>query len=357
MPVSAAHIAVVGKSTLEWYLKNPPEDQIKVGRPWIRKLRSMKKMFGGGKEHVVVQLRKTYDENGQWYFGEQEFLFNRRDTLDQAFYRWTGFRDGYTLSEDDFIRNGLSISQDSRVSMTGAEKVQLTNIFEEQNTALLLGFEKQLDAGFNRSGAYSVEAIKGRDLLIGLNANQGTVGALNRATNEWWRPNIRPNIAAGNMVAEMEKLFMDCQVHGGMPDYIDMGRQAVETYREQTKTEIVREVQVPMRGGQPGMDAGVGASNDGGVMTGLSFKGIPIYWNPVFEELDIVENPAAASRWTKRTYMINCMDITEMPVRNYDEAAYTPPTVYNREAHFFARRWKGAMIAKRLNGHGLIILA
>ena len=354
MPASAAHITVVGKAALEHYLKNPPADQIATGRPWIRKLRSRKKKFGGGKQHVVVQIRKDYDESGEWYYGEAQQSFNRRDTLEQAFYRWTGFRDGYTMSTDEFIEGGLTISDDSRVAMTADEKVILTNLFEERNESLMLGFEKQLDQGFHRSGSFATDAIRGLDHLIGTTATTGTVGNLNRATYSWWRPNITTGVTQANMAAEMRKAYRRCQRNGGQPDYISMGTDALEMYIGTAEAAVQRRVNAPMAGGQPQLDLGTGASIDGGVQTGYAFKGIPIVWDPVNEDLDALESLGAATKWEKRIYMVNCNHIQEMPVKKFDEVAYTPPTVYNREAHFFGRRWKGALIMKRANAHALL---
>ena len=359
MPASAAHIAVVGKASLENYLRNPPVDQIKTGRPWIRKLRMRKKTFAGGKEHVVVQIRKDYDENGQWYYGEQAMTFNKRDTLEQAFYKWTGFRDGYTMTTDEFIENGLSISQDSRVSMTGAEKVQLTNLFTERNEALVEGFEKQLDQGFHRAGSAGGDAIRGLDHLIGAtvaSASAGKVGNLDRATYSWWRPTIKTGLTKANLENEMELGFQSCQRNGGMPDYIMMGTDALNVYRQTAVENVERRVDVGTGGAQPKMGLGVGENVDGGVMTGLFFKGlVPIVWDPVALDIDALES--ATNKWEKRIYMLNCRTIQEMPVRGFDEVSYVPPTVYNREAHFFGRRWKGALIMNRANANWMGVVS
>ena len=351
MPASAAHIAVAGKASLENYLRNKAVDQIQVGRPWIRKLRSRKKLFDGGKQHIVIQLRKSYGQNGQWYYGEQEMTFNKRDTLAQAFYQWRGFRDGYTMSTDEFIENGIQISDDSRVKMSRNEKIQLTDIFTERNEALMEGFELGLDQGLQRNGQQETEAIKGLDHLIGDTANTGTVGALNRATYSWWRPTIKTGLTKANIEDEMEKGFRACQRNGGMPDWIEMGSDALDIYRSTIVESVERRMDVGTGGAQPKAGLGIGENVDGGVMTGLYFKGvIPIIWNPTFLDLDALEG-SITNKWEKRIYMLNCNHIREHVVRGFDEVAYVPPTVYNREAHFFGRRWKGALAMQRANCH------
>jgi len=360
MPISSQHIAVVGKSSLEYYLRNPPVDQIQVGRPWIKKLRAMKERFGGGKENVVVQLRKDYDESGEWYFGAQEFIYHSIDSLAQAFFAWRSFRDGFTMTEDEFIRNGLTISEDGNVEMTGDELVRLTDIFREKNTALLLGFEKQLDQAFNRAGTSGGEEVKGRDHLVPTDSRTGTVGSINAANESWWRSRFVPAstgapkaTSQSTMVADMEKLYRSCQETGGMPDYIDAGSEWVDAFRAAAKSsgELNRYITIPMSGGQPQLDPGTGVSVDGGVQTGLHFKGVPILWNPVFKQLDALDSPTI--KWEKRGYFINCNDLKLMPIKKYDEVAYNPPGLYNTEARYFQRRWKGALIMRRRNGCGV----
>jgi len=367
MPISSQHITIVGKASLEHYLRNPPVDQVKVGRPFIKKLRSMKQVFGGGKENIVVQLRNDYDEGGEWYFGAQEFTYHSIDSLEQAFFPWRSFRDGYTMTEDDFIRNGLQISPDGNVKMTGEEMIRLTDIFKEKNTALLLGFEKQLDQHLNRDGSQSTEAIKGRDHLVTTTPTaDSSVGAINQMSNanSWWR-NRAPLNAAGSVVAlasstmiqQLETLFRNCQETGGMPDYIDAGSGWVDAFRAAAIAtgQLQRFITVPMGGGQPQLDPGTGVSVDGGVMTGLHFKGVPITWNPVFKQLDAILNPTVD--WEKRAYFINCSDMRLMPVKGYDEVAYNPPGLYNTEARYFMRRFKGALIMNRRNGSGVCYIA
>ena len=356
MPASAAHLAVIQKASLDHYLRNPPVDQIKTGRPWIRKLRSRKKTFAGGKEKIVVQIRKDYDENGQWYYGEQNFVFNKRDTLAQAEYVWAGFRDGYVMSTDDFIHNGITISPDSKSVMTGDERIQLTNIFNERNEALIEGFEKQLDQGFHQAGTEGGVRIRGLDYLIGQSATSGTVGGINRANFSWWRPTIKTGITAATIENDMEEGFWQCQRNGGNPDFIMMGPKAYDTYRSAFVANVERRMDVGVSGAQPRGGLGIGENVDGGVQTGMFFKGmIPIIRDPVTTDLDAIET--TSNDWERRIYMVNCRYIQEMPVKSFDEVSYVPPPVYNREAHFFARRWKGAIIMQRANAHWLGVVS
>ncbi|MCY4430288.1 MAG: phage major capsid protein [Rhodospirillales bacterium] len=352
MPASPAHIAVVGKYSLEYYQKNPPVDQIQTSRPWIDRLRQNKMAFPGGKENIVVQILTDYDENGEWYYGDQEMAYNRRDGIQQAFFKWRSFRDGYTLTDDDFIENGIQISMDNNVTMSGAERIQLTNLFETRNTQLTLGFTKQLDQGFLRNGVAGSDHIKGLDYLVSTTPNVGTPAGINRAKagNAYWRNNVGElNLATGTILEAMEAGFEACQRNGGMPNFIQMGTKAIAVYRAALKEDIGREISQAANFRQPQADGGIGQSVDGGTMTGYHFKGIPIVRNFVFSDVQALEG--AGTDWDKRIQMLNMAHIKEHFVRGYDEVDFIPPTVYNREAHYFGRRWKGALCMTRANSH------
>ena len=142
-----------------------------------------------------------------------------------------------------------------------------------------------------------------------------------------------------------------------MPDFIEMGSDALDVYRSAVVENIGRRMDVGTGGAQPKGGLGVGENVDGGVMTGLFWKGvIPIVWNPTFLDLDTLEG-SATNKWEKRVYMVNCAHIREHVVRGFDEVAYTPRGVHNREAHFFARRWKGALAMQRANAHFLGVVS
>ena len=353
MPISNQALAEAHKFSLDWFLKNEPVDQIGTSRPWLKKLRMNKANFGGGKEHVVVQLQDSYIETGQWYHSEQPQTFTKGKPVRQGWFAWRAFRDGFYISDDDLIRNGLTRTQDNSVKMNKGEAFRLTNLFKFKQSQLMKGWDKQLDAAFHKSGSTNAEAVKALDHLISQNPTADTVGSIAAADNTWWR-NWFNNTAltSATIMDAMETGFRNAQFHGSMVDYISMGEDALDVYRDALTSAggIQRWVGLPMAGGQPQMDGGVGASVDGGVNTGLHFKGVPIVWDPVTRELDAAGAPTNA--WKKRIYMINCEHIREMPIDSNDEISYTMPSVYSTpELSFHGRKWKGAIITDQRNAH------
>src|ERR1700761_8642343 len=131
MPFNPEQLSYAGKAAIDYYLKNDPIDNYNIARPWIKKLQEGKKEYGGGLQYVVEQLRYQNDSNFQPYFGDSQVSYNRKRTLQQAKYTWGAFHDGFGLNEDELTQNGIVMTDDKSSVPTEAEKVQLTNLLQE----------------------------------------------------------------------------------------------------------------------------------------------------------------------------------------------------------------------------------
>lgn len=353
MSFTTLELQRAGKVALNHYLRNEPIDQVAVERPWLAKLMSRKRAFPGGKQYVVEQLRYRYQSNFQWYYGDQQVSYNKRATIEQAQFTWTSCHDGYSLNEDDFFQNGITIADSAPRMNTEFEREQLTNLYEENNAALRMGFEEQLSRALHVDGTQDDEAIEGLDVLVSTTPASGTVGGI-AASNAWWQNYASTGIAQASLVAEMEIAWRKCIRNGGLPDFIMMGSDALDTFREATKSESARYVDVGLNAGQASMDPSIGPVE--GVRTGLAFQRVPIIWNPEFEDLDSAY-PSASPDWEKRIYFINCRYIKLRPAKGHDMVTRTPPRVYDRYAYYFGLTWKGALTCGRRNAHAVLSVA
>jgi len=98
--LTAESVTQLGFVALQNYLKNKPIDQVAVQRPLLKALMAKKKPWGGGKENIVEQIRKSYDNNFEWFGGvvgeankSSPVTFNSRDTVRQAYYPWNSAHD------------------------------------------------------------------------------------------------------------------------------------------------------------------------------------------------------------------------------------------------------------------------
>ena len=166
MPFTQEQLAYAGNAAINYFLRNDPIDQVNVARPWIKKLMEEKKPYVGGLQYVVEQLRYSNDSNFQSYFGDTQVTYNRKRTLQQAKYTWGSFHDGFGLNEDELAQNGIVMTDDKSSVPSEAEKIQLTNLLQENSETLKLGFQENFDYMLHLDGTQSATNIPGLDLLV-----------------------------------------------------------------------------------------------------------------------------------------------------------------------------------------------
>lgn len=350
MPFSAQEIVDAGKIGLDFYLAAKPVDQIAMERPLLKALQAKKKKAPGAKQYIVEQLRKNYGSNFQWYNGSSVVTYNRRVTNEQANFAWRSCHDGLALDEDRLAQNGITITDTSGPSnASDAEKIQLTNLFEEQSEVLRLGFQEQFSYQLHLDGTQSTDAIAGMDSMVSLAPTSGTVGGIDRAVaaNAYWRNNVATGLTTtagtGTILNQMEVMYRQCMRNGGRPDLLIAGSNFIDGYRNFVLNTYGR------------MD--FGPSNrkkiEGGTEV-MTFQGIDLQWSPEFQELD--SRYAPATLWEKRCYMLNSGTITLRPLQGHDMITRKPPRAYDRYEYYWGITWKGALTMNRANANAVLAL-
>lgn len=348
MAFNAEQLAYAGKAAIDFFLKNSPVDQINVERPLIKKLVAGKKEYAGGLQYVVEQLRKANDSNFQAYFGDSQVTYNRKRTLEQAKYSYGAFHDGFGLNEDELTQNGILMTDDRDAVPSGAEKVQLTNLLKENAETLRIGMQENLDLMLHRDGTQDPLQIAGLDALVSLTPAVGVVGTLDAATQTYWRNHVETAIAsgAGVLVDAMEKAWRrTIRVGGSAPDFILCGSAFLDAYRRDSTSTVNRQIMVKGKGGTD-IDAGI---------NGVFFKGVPVTWDPVFEDLDLADAPAIP--WEKRCYFINSRHLTLRPIKGHWMVSRRPPRVYDRYVNYWGLTAKAALTTNKRNANAVLSIA
>ena len=394
--LNANDIAQLGFVALENFLKNKPIDQVASERPLLKALMAKKKPWGGGNQNIVEQIRTDYDSNFEW-FGDttggtvnrsSAVTYNTRDTVKQASYPWNSAHDGFQFSEDFLLGNGILIndSQSPRNS-SAAGLVQLTNVFNEAMEVLRLGFEKILDQSLHLSGAVAIttgtgtgslanKAINGLDFLVNFDPRTGNVGGINRATagNEYWRNNwdtgsglnthgttSPTGYAHADLLTAMHDMWRKCQRNGGTPNFILAGTDFIKGYElaATASTALSRYAVQPGTSSAPwNLDPSL-EIKEGGTFTGLYFQGVPIMWDPVFEDIDAITGSTPSNGtsvlWSKRCYMLNLNHLSLRPIQDNDMIARKPPREHTSYNYYWGMTWRGSLTANRCNCHGVIM--
>lgn len=349
MPISAPDLAALGMSSLDDYMRNTPVDQIGTAHPLLRKLTEKKKTLLGGKQNLVIQIRKAYGSNFNWTYGEATVSFNTRDTVAQAAFPWRRCVDSFRIAHDTLFSNGIKVVEGERgsVKMNQYEAVQLTNLLNEQRESFKLGFMDKLDLELHRDGTSSADAITGLDGLISTTPATGIVGGLDRATATYWRNNASLAIAtgtAGALKTAMELQWRNCIRAGqSAPDFILAGSAFIDAY-----SASITVTQNANAGAVKTIDLGTGKDVD----TGLFFKGVPIVWDPTFSALDALDSPTVP--WEKRCYFLNTR---HMELRDDGMDIVTPTRPHNVLALFHMISMRTVLAIKKSNAHAVLAIA
>lgn len=364
MPFSAQDILDAGKVGLDFFMAANPVDQVFLERPLLKALQGKKKTAPGAKQFIVEQLRKSYQSNFQWFNGSSIVTYNRRQTIEQANYAWRSCHDGFALDEDRLAQNGIIVYDDANditagssastsdygKSATMAEKIQLTNLIEEQAESLKLGFQEQFSYQLHVDGTQSTDAVAGLDALVSLTPTSGTVGGIDRslAANAYWRNNVSTGLttttSTGTILNQMEVMFRQCMRNGGRPDLIIAGSTFIDGYRNFVLLTFGR------------MDFGPSNTKrvEGGT-SALTFQGVDVQWSPEFQQLDTLFGPATV--WEKRCYFLNSDYIRLRPLQGHDMISRKPPRAYDRYEYYWGITWRGAMTLTRSNACAVLSLA
>lgn len=351
MPFTAQEVSDAGKIGLDYFLKNDPIDQIDVERPFYKALNARKVTAPGAKQYIVEQLRVRYQSNFQWFNGSQVVTYNRRQPIEQAQYPWRSAHDGFALDEDRMIQNGISVDDNGPGgNASKAEMIQLTNLLKEQNESLKAGFQEKFSQALNLDGTQSSDAITGRDALVSLTPTVGTVGGIDRsvAANAFWRNYAQTGLTVtattGNVVDYMEIAWRAAVRNGGRPDYIDAGADFIDGLRSFALKSAGTMVNFS---GSSERSIEVGTSE-------IKFHGVPIVWNPEFDDLDDLYAPAIP--WSKRMYIHNLRHMKLRPIEGQDMLTRKPPRAYDKYEWYWGLTWRGALTMNRANAHAVLSL-
>lgn len=347
MPISSEDLAKLSRTSLDDYLKNTPVDQVTQDQPFINRLLQGKKPFGGAKQYIKENIRKSHDSNFKWMYGEEKITFKKRDTVLQTEFPWRHAIDSIYRSDDELYSNGIRVvrGDGGKVKLQSNEKVQLINQIDEDNSNLRTGFFENLNLHCLRDGTSSADAIVGLDGLVTLTPEQGKLGNIDRATAKYWRNTAMTGLTKDTMVDAMEQAWRQCMRYAGgqSPDFILAGSDFIDAYRKcLVLTQNVDAGKVKR------LDASTGEGN----RTGLYWKGKEIIWDPTFDVLDDLDTPE--TKWAKRCYFLNMRNI-QWHEDGYD--IFSPDSPHDTLCLYTVVSMRCALTMNRANAHAVLALA
>jgi hypothetical protein len=163
----------------------------------------------------------------------------------------------------------------------------------------------------------------------------------------YWRnyaiTGVTTTTTTGNILDYMEIAWRACVRNGGKPDFIEAGDDFIDGFRNFMMKTF----------GRIDFDGASERVIEGGTKV-LTFHGVPILWNPEFDDLDTLYAPATT--WSKRCYMINGRHLKLRPIEGQDMITRKPPRAYDKYEYYWGLTWRGAVTMNRSNAHAVLVL-
>ena len=200
------------------------------------------------------------------------------------------------------------------------------------------GFQQLL-----RDGSQSAKACPGLSHIISTTPTTGTVGGIDAATYTYWRNNANTGIVAADVVDEMQTTWDACRRYGGrLPKFIPCGQAFLDNYRTQANAVVNRQI-MNTKGGVT-IDPSTGA---------LFFHGVPLQWDPTFEELDTL---LGTSTWTKTALFLNDA-VKFRPLKGQWMRDRKPQNLPDRYVTYFGRTCKYSLTSDQRNALAVLSIA
>lgn len=348
MPFNSAQLAQAAHYALLTHSRKDPIDQVNTEKPLLNLLmQSMREdsIFTGGK--YVESIYISNNSNYQNYFGPDQVTYNERDPIREASWGWGNWHDGFWIDEDKAAGMGIVLTDDRNAVVSGAEKYILANYLDQSYRALKNGVNEGLDLEMHRDGSQDTKAVPGLDHIISTTPNTGTVGGINAANESYWRNNAAMGVTAADVVEELDQLWRATMLYGGAPPtHIVVGADFLDNYMAVAADKIQRHLAIQQRGGV-NLDPSI---------TGANYKGVPLVWDPTFEQLDTLLG-AITYPWTKRAYGINSKRLKFRPWKGRWMLDRKPERLPDRYVHYFGKTGSWALTTDKRSSHFVMSIA
>jgi len=350
MAFTAQEITDAGKTSLDYYVKNPVTDSYNIEHPFMDRIEKSQKSFPGAKQNIVVQLRYRNQSNFQWFNGRKVVTYNVRHTVEQATFPWRAAHDGFSLDEDRLIQNGITVTDDKTARHSDQDEIVLTDLLAEQTEVLPLGFNEKFELALLRDGTAGTDDIAGLDFLVAIDPTTGTVGGIDRsvAANSWWRNQVQTGVttttSTGNILDNMRTVFRAVTRNGGKPNYHPVGEDFIDGYINFLLNTF----------GTMNHSGGGMIKSEGGDDT-PTYRGQKFTWIPSFADVDTLDSPTEL--WVERLYMLQMSFIQLKPVEGQNRITRKPPRPYDRYEYYWGLTWRGGMCISKSIAEGVITVA
>jgi hypothetical protein len=339
---TAAELANMTNSLLDFYMKGPAMAQTLQERPLYDKMRAKQKTFPGGKDLIRGNVKGDYTTEFMGYQYDDSVTYKNPANIKQFSYEYFEIHAGISFSGTEMKRAGIGIDDtltgERRVSRSENEMQVITDILADKVDDMMEGSARSFNSILWRDGTQSSKLPPGITAIVRDDPTVGTVGGLDAAGLPFWRNRakvganrITPSRANQTLIQTLRDEVRQLRRYGGRPATWLAG----SVFMTALEAEVTAKGNYTMTGFAPGKDVSMGQISLPGLGT--------CEYDPTLDDLGREEF----------CYMLDLRDINLMVMQGEDMKKHNPARPPEKYVYYQAVTWTGTVIAKKLNSHGV----
>lgn len=357
MPFSAAELANIASSLIDYHERGPALAQSIQDRPLYDGLKKKQKTFPAAKEFITTPVKGDYTTTNQGYSHDDTVNYANPANTKRAQYKWYEQHAGISCTETELKAEGISITDENGSSTSehsDRELVVLTGLLSEKIDDMNEGSARDFNNMLWLDGSQDAKDVPGISSIITDNPLLGTVGGLSGSTLQWWRNRARTaSYASGagfSGTATDGRLTTNVANGGALLQFFQAEWRQLRRYGGARRTmwlagsDFIGAMETELRANGRYTDQGWSMSKStDAAMPDINFKGNPIVYDPTLDDLGR----------TKRLYIIDMDGIRLRPMEGEDWKQRSPARPAQQYVMYRAKTWTGGLDCKRRNGSGV----
>lgn len=340
---TAAELANMTNSLLDFYMKGPAYAQTLQDRPTYDKFRAKAKTFPGGKDLIRGNIKGDYTTEFMGYAYDDSVSYKNPANIKQFSYEFFELHAGISFTGTEMKRAGIGIDDtltgERRNSRSDNELQVITDILNDKIDDMMEGTARSFNSILWRDGTQSSKVFPGITAIIRDDPTVGVVGGLDAAGLTYWRNRakvgtvnrITPSRANQTLIQTLRDEVRQLRRFGGRPNMWMAGAG----FFTALEAEVTAKGNYSLTGFAKGQDVSMGEISIPGLGT--------CTYEPTLDDLNR----------QNFCYMIDPRDIMLMTMEGEDMKKHNPARPPEKYVYYQAVTYTGTLIAKKLNSHGV----
>lgn len=341
---TAAEIANIANSALNFYVKGPALKQAQQDKPLLDRLTSKQKTFPGGKGGISMPVKGKPEKMLAGFTHDDSVGYSNPANTKRAQYNWFEVHAGISLTLTELKKDGISVndSSDSKSTSEHSDRdlTVLTNIFEEKLDDMAEAWANDFNEMLWADGSQDSKVPPGVTALLSQTPGVGLVGGLDRAGNIWWRNRaltgankITVSKTNQTLTKTLRSETRQLRRYKGKPNFILCGSRFIEGLEEEVHEKGIYTQQGFTNKGK----------NDIG-MSVISMLGVGDFeYDPTLDDMGL----------STFCFVMDDRRLKLWVMEGEDKKTHNPKRPADKYVMYRAMTWTGALCSDQFNGMGV----